>query len=978
MAIILLLSTNGLFSNLMASSVSVQVRPAAPENAVIAKGLSDSQVILTWNASPSPSSSIASYTIFYKQTSANSYPINPQITRVDKLPNYSQTITVNSGSSYNFIIFANTATQITSTPDCASCRVNYLADSISGATPQNEDNIIPIPGHVSSPAYANTSPFTVTYAGAEDTGGSGLSYVSLFYKKGVGDWQSSGLTSNTSSGSFNFIPDGSPNGVYYFDLQAFDNQGNASEGPSGTGDASTIYDTQSPSIATINVPATAKSLPIIVSYQNASDEGISGLDHVELWYKKGNAGEWKWSGLATSDKNDSFSFEGVDGSDHYYFDLIAKDKAGNSSTEVAETLTPVLYDVDPPNLDSASIELNNQTILVNYQATEVGPAGFKEAELWYKKGSNGSWVSSGLKKQSNDDGFEFLPPSTGDYYFSIVLSDNLMNQSAEPTGDGLESLTVNSPVAILANLPESVTKKTSVDITVGGENIVAYKYKLNDGNYTAPIPIAAHLVLNDLKEGNYKLEVLGKNSLGWWQDISNSTTHEWTIDFSSDLKKPVDDKKPEDQKPLTDQNPEVKPPVEESKAGNEPSPDAGSSPNSGSPNEGGTSLNQDQGEITPPPPALEHGTKEIEEKARKVLTENGKKGEVAKETPPAVTLPIKKEDVTVRLDECKKKYSTLSFDSGMDSDNDGLSDKTECYAFTNPLSADTDKDSCLDGEEVNQFSTDPLNGKDCSLEEALKTVSIMSPKNGWLLSELEVMGVVPDTISLVNLVAFPVVGDQPSGKNIIELGSLKKFSPSSIKNQYFFRFTPTVSLTNGKTYDLIAIGVLVNGDVVNSRPVRFTLDAEGNVSTPKPTAIGDVTINDLNLDNLSVRTDKNGTLRVDGNSEYGAQIFAVWESLVLASSVIADSSLGGFSIESPRTLNPEQKHRVTLYALKQEGGKQHRSRNAELNFYIQKPASVITPALVIVPVLFIASFLGHHFLRAKKRKKKGVKKKINF
>jgi hypothetical protein len=77
-------------------------------------------------------------------------------------------------------------------------------------------------------------PISVAYSGCLDNvGGSGLSAVKLWYKRGGGGvWTDSGLSSAVGSGTFNFT------GVttddrYYFGLQVIDTAGNDTGAPTG-------------------------------------------------------------------------------------------------------------------------------------------------------------------------------------------------------------------------------------------------------------------------------------------------------------------------------------------------------------------------------------------------------------------------------------------------------------------------------------------------------------------------------------------------------------------------------------------------------------------------------------------------------------------------------------------------------------------------------------------------------------------------
>lgn len=573
----------------MAIDVDLLVIPGPPENAAAAH-TSSTEVELTWDASTTPIAYVASYTVFYKKVTEPSYPLTPQITRSDLLGSYSESITVDEFDIYDFIVYTNTNSGHSSSDVCDSCHTNNIptcsngvidlgeeCDGLDlggalctdfgfvggvlgcsavceydetacilfaggGGAPVDEDNISPNPGTASSPEYASTSPFTVTYSGATDTGGSGLNYVALLAKRGTGSWINTGMTSTGDSGSFNFVPDPEyANATYYFGLQAFDNDGNQSDTPFGSGDTSTIYDSQNPTIETITVPASVTEAPFVITYENAVDTGIAGLLGVELWYRIGEEGEWINSGLLGLSADGAFEFEFPDEPGLYYFDLIAVDMAGNKSTESDEYATPVIYDLEPPYFAfiSAPAVSTEAPIVISYEgAVDEGPAGLKSVELWYKKETDGLWTNSGLISTTTDGTFDFVPPEgSGTYYFDLVLEDNVGNRSASASGDGLVS-TIYTEVSIIAeltNLPDEISEVSIIDVGVGGEGIVAYMYKLNEDEYSEEIHSSNNIVIADLPEGEYSLEVIGKNLLGQWQEIPDSTKYSWSIVLPEEL-----------------------------------------------------------------------------------------------------------------------------------------------------------------------------------------------------------------------------------------------------------------------------------------------------------------------------------------------------------------------------------------------------------------------------------------------------------
>ena len=92
-------------------------------------------------------------------------------------------------------------------------------------------------------------------------------------------------------------------------------------------DISEYEDTTPPNPGVATSPPYTSTSPITVEYSGASDD-LSGLDHVELWYKKGALGAWTNSGMTSTTASGSFEFDLEDGKGIYYFDLVAEDNAG--------------------------------------------------------------------------------------------------------------------------------------------------------------------------------------------------------------------------------------------------------------------------------------------------------------------------------------------------------------------------------------------------------------------------------------------------------------------------------------------------------------------------------------------------------------------------------------------------------------------------------------------------------------------------
>lgn len=304
----------------------------------------------------------------------------------------------------------------------------------AGQTATVFDSVVPTLGTLSAPPNESGPPISVVYSGVQDDR-SGLKTVHLWFKKGVGTWQDSGLSSTAASGSFPF------NGMtgddtYYFALRADDNAGNLTAVPSGGGAASTVYNTQF-NPGTAASPAYAISMPIVVTYSGAMD-AASGIKLVRLWYKKGATGTWINPGITSTGESGSFSFSAVSGDDTYYFATQAENNNGDLTPEppYGDGDTQTVYDTTLPNPGSmASPEYSRQApILITYTGASDAGSGLKEVRLWYKKGYAGVWTDTGQRSTTPDGSFTFNQVTGDDaYFFFLQAEDKAGHVSAAPS-----------------------------------------------------------------------------------------------------------------------------------------------------------------------------------------------------------------------------------------------------------------------------------------------------------------------------------------------------------------------------------------------------------------------------------------------------------------------------------------------------------------------------------------------------------------
>jgi hypothetical protein len=179
-------------------------------------------------------------------------------------------------------------------------------------------------------------------------------------------------------------------------------------------------------------------------------------------------------------------------------------------------------------------------------ASDVG-SGLDAVTLWYRKGSGGVWVSSGLSEFGANGVFDFLPPDgAGTYYFAVRARDRAGNLSAPIAGDGdlsmrcedivnlvlpvyggtLEAFTSQYPSMEAAKLTdEIVNSKQSVWWSAAYPQAQTFEYAFNGGqaaracqvvlhNYSTAFSCRDFEVWASVDEVNYSLVLTGSLRAG--------------------------------------------------------------------------------------------------------------------------------------------------------------------------------------------------------------------------------------------------------------------------------------------------------------------------------------------------------------------------------------------------------------------------------------------------------------------------------
>ena len=295
--------------------------------------------------------------------------------------------------------------------------VSQCSDSITldRGDPQSQASV--------SQEYWNTSSSPVPVNWTASDSWSGVGSVKLSVRKEGGSWADSGLAPQSgTSGTFSYWP--TSEGRYYFQTSATDGAGNQEDPPSGSsgnGDDSVFYDATKPSSSLVYCPGYANST-FSVEY-NASDGSGSGLQTLELQYKKESGGTWSYYGTCSPVASGWCDFTPPSGEGTYYLGTRAQDFAGlwedapNGSGDCS-----TFYETQNPNSTitrPSGPGWYNLTVVYRMEGTasDTGGSGLDEIELSIKRDSdNYYWHGCGGGWQSGGESWFAANGTTGWYY----------------------------------------------------------------------------------------------------------------------------------------------------------------------------------------------------------------------------------------------------------------------------------------------------------------------------------------------------------------------------------------------------------------------------------------------------------------------------------------------------------------------------------------------------------------------------------
>jgi hypothetical protein len=396
-------------------------------------------------------SGLASLQLWAKAPGATAYTEAASTTTPAATGSFSYTALAGAGNYSFYTLAVDKAGNVQAAP--------ATPDATTSFTPVVPDTTAPT-STASSPSSVSTSPWTVSYTAADNTGGSGVASVALWAKApGASTYtQVSSLSSASPTGTFTYTA-GAGAGNYSFYTLATDAAGNAQAAPA-TPDATTSYTPVVPDITPPSSqaasPAATASTPWTVTYTAADNPGGSGVASVALWVKApGSTSYVQAAANPGANPAGTFTYAAAAGAGAYSFYTLATDAAGNTQavpgTPDAVTIyTPVVADTTPPS-SAASSPATATTAgwTVSYTAADnAGGSGLGEVDLYAQAPGASAFTKVAADTSGAAAGTFSYTASAGNgaYRFYTLATDKAGNAETAPASpEATTTLTLPVP-----------------------------------------------------------------------------------------------------------------------------------------------------------------------------------------------------------------------------------------------------------------------------------------------------------------------------------------------------------------------------------------------------------------------------------------------------------------------------------------------------------------------------------------------------
>lgn len=281
------------------------------------------------------------------------------------------------------------------------------------------------------------------------------------------------------------------------------------------------------------------------------------------------------------------------------------------------------------------------------------------------------------------------------------------------------------------------------------------------------------------------------------------------------------------------------------------------------------------------------------------------------------------------IDTWEIKYNLEVKDGMQDTDGDGLADALEYIYGTDPTRIDTDGDGYTDAEEILELNSDPLDAN---------SPGEMNDDFPVVINNFQYGQIVADSSPMIRGVGAPSLGDNKVQIQILlrnDFGSEMVLGITETDARGRFVFIPDIEIKDG-TYMLLARSIN-KGQVKLSSPIKVVIDTSLSFESAKVRKLESTDVpEDVLIKNLVLKVDtKDGQPVLYGNlTDLGSRVNVTWQSLVVSSALIADSTDGEFSVKAP--LLEEGHHMVYVQTIRKKDNVMGKTIKINFNLSVNK------------------------------------------
>jgi subtilisin family serine protease len=194
--------------------------------------------------------------------------------------------------------------------------------------------------------------------------------------------------------------------------------------------------------------------------------------------------------------------------------------------------SPVVADVNGDGTQEllvTAVSASNTGLLLAYGADGTPVAGFPK----YASVHSDIRSSAAIGDLDGNGNLDLVVKSENGYLYAWEMPQTLEARNLQwpmfRNGPQLPGSWLPACRATLSGAPQGPTSASGAILSVGGDGVVAYRYRLDGGGYSAELPVSTPIVLDGLSDANHTVYVLGKDAAGNWQ--AAATTAAWQVDL---------------------------------------------------------------------------------------------------------------------------------------------------------------------------------------------------------------------------------------------------------------------------------------------------------------------------------------------------------------------------------------------------------------------------------------------------------------